>query len=195
MTNSQSTRRTFLGNIAILSAGTAFGRVTGLLPVPEPATDLQRLWHQFYRPLGGRTNGETLPGENNTLSPGNGHSHKQGTVISFPDHHLLAQPTWVYWNGQKKAADVIVTFCNRAGEKQFRLNRFELEALNRLATGNPGADIMALLKEAARNRFSSSGKKAPLVIQAKVTRSSRVHIHTKLVRNETSTRNQFIVQA
>ena len=194
MKSSPSTRRNFLGNIAILSVGAAFGNVTKALPVLLPEEDLERQWNRFCQQHNAGPASLTHTGENNIPAPGNGHVHETGALISFPAHGLLARPTWIYWNKQKrKAADVIITFFDSAGEKQFRLNRFELAALSRLAAEAPSTDTITLLKESARSRFLK-GVKAPLSVQAKISRGQQVHIRTRLFQNETSTSNQFIVQ-
>ena len=196
MKNSSTSRRAFLGNLAILSAGTALGGVNSLLPVQQPAADLQAEWKNFYRRHGGQPDDNILSVENNTLLPCKGHIHQPGTVISFPGHYLLAQPTWVYWSEQKKSvADVIITFYDASGTKQFRLNRFELEALGFLATQEPETDLLALLNKAKQTGSSQAGEKAPLLLQAKIRTGRQLQIRTRLFEKESSAEKQLFNHA
>lgn len=193
MKKSSTSRRIFLGNIALLSAGTAFGGVTTLLSGPPAAADPEKEWKRFCRQHGARPAGQLLPGEHPALVPGKGHFHETGDPVCFPAHGLLAQPTWVYWNEQKtKAADVILTFYPTADTKCFRLNRFELEALAQLNTEPDGVDLLALLHQSSQARSFPEKRKAPLAVQTKIGRGGQVQIRTRLFQKVTSTQKQLI---
>lgn len=195
MTNSPTSRRTFLSNLAILSVGTAFGNVPQLFPNAQPATDLQAQWKKFCHRLGGQPTSSDLFIENQTLLPGKGHWHEPGSLICFADHQLMAQPTWIYWTEKKtKPADVVITFYNASGDKLFRLNRFELEALTRLGAKNTNSDILALLQaNACYSRTGAAREKAPLTVKAKIAGRRQVHLQTLLHQQETTTIHRDIV--
>jgi hypothetical protein len=192
MNQSQTSRRSFLGSLAILSAGAAFGSVTNLISA-TPGDDLQQQWKQFCRLHGGRVATEALPEPASAPVPSKGHFFQHDAVIFFPDHNLLAQPTWVYWREEKtRPADVIITFYrnDEAKSKLCRLNRFELEALQALTATEEQKDGLALLKETAQRR--SSSKQAPLVVRTSVRKGQQVHIFTKVLEKESLLKKQLI---
>jgi hypothetical protein len=193
MNTTQSSRRQFLGSLAMLSAGTAFGSVTRLIPTAL-SPDLQQQWKQFWKQNGGRPSMETEPqNAANTLVAGKGHFYQNGPMIAFSEHNLLAQPTWVYWTEQKtKPADIIITFFKNdaAKTKLFRLNRFELEALNELPKEEGQKEVLTLLKEATQK--PSDDRKAPLMIKAKVQKDQQVSVHTRFFEKEFSKKKQLI---
>ncbi|RYZ46078.1 MAG: hypothetical protein EOO14_24990, partial [Chitinophagaceae bacterium] len=142
MHNSQSSRRSFLGSLAILSAGSVFGSFSRLVP-EAPTTDLYREWKQFCRQNCGQLSLLALPGT--ALAPCKGHWYEVGEAIAFPLHNLLVQPTWVFWSEAKgKPADLVITLYenNRDKTKLGRLNRFEWEALMSLPEGVESRDVI-----------------------------------------------------
>ncbi|HEU4902274.1 MAG TPA: hypothetical protein VFT06_05755, partial [Flavisolibacter sp.] len=192
MNQSQTSRRSFLGSLAILSAGAAFGSVTNFFSA-SPDADLQQQWKEFCRQHGGRVATGALPGIGNAPVPSKGHCFQHDAVIFFPDHNVLAQPTWIYWQEEKaRPADVIITFYrnDEAKSKLCRLNRFELKALQALPAADEQKDGLALLKEMALHR--SSSRPAPLSVKTTVQRGQRVHIFTRVSEKETLLTKQLI---
>ena len=192
MNQSQTSRRSFLGSLAILSAGAAFGAGTPFFSA-APGADLQQQWKQFCRQHGGHEANETLPKGANALVPSKGHFFQHDAVIFFPEHNLLAQPTWVYWREEKtRPADVIITFYHNdeTKSKLCRLNRFELEALQALPAEDDQKDGLALLKETEKGRASS--KQVPLLLKTTVRKGQQVHIVTKISGKESLLQKKLI---
>jgi hypothetical protein len=192
MNQSQTSRRSFLGSLAILSAGAAFGSATNLFSA-APGEDLQQQWKQFCRQHSGLSSTEALPQTDGALLPSKGHFYQHGAVIFFPNHKVLAQPTWVYWHEEKtRPADVIITFYknDEARTKLFRLNRFELEALRALPATEEQKDGLTLLKEAAQHR--TSAKPAPLAVKTNVRKGQQVHIFTRISEKEVLLKKKLI---
>lgn len=190
MINSQSSRRNFLGSLAILSAGSAFGSVSRLVP-EIPATDLHLAWKQFCRQNGGQLCDLALPGAA-TLAPCKGHWYKTGEVIAFPQHNLLAQPTWVFWSEtMAKPADMVITlYENDAAKTRLcRLNRFEWEALSVMPNAPESQDVVALMKKTGK----PTGKKSSNASALKVTvrKGRNVSITARLKQQEVTINKQF----
>ena len=158
---SQYNRRSFLGSLAILSVGTAFGSTAKQFSPGGSANDLQKEWNSFWKKSGGRAHpGLSGPRSGNNSSDTKGHSYKYGDMIYFPKEDILAQPTWIFWNDGTKAADVVVSFYdnNQPAACIIRLNRYEMEALYRLSE-EPGSNelLSAFLNSGKRKRNPSAG--------------------------------------
>jgi hypothetical protein len=193
MINSQSSRRNFLGSLAILFAGSAFGSLTRLVP-ETPAPDLYRAWKQFCRQNGGQLCRLALP-DAATLAPCKGHWYETGEVIAFPQYNLLAQPTWVYWSEEKtKPADIIITLYKNdaAKTKLARLNRFEWEGLQSLPVDSEPLDVVALMKEACRPHASAKKKNASVSLKVVVRKGRNINISARLKQQEVSINKQFL---
>jgi len=157
---SQYNRRNFLGSLAILSVGTAFGSPAKHFSPVNSTNDLQEDWRKFWKKSGGsvyHSLSDMNKGNNTTGTKG--HSYKYGEVIYLPKENILAQPTWIYWNGTRPA-DVIVTFfeSNHSSSPVIRLNRYEIDVLYRLSS-EPGSEelLSAFLNSGKRIRNSSTG--------------------------------------
>jgi len=141
MTISQYNRRNFLSSLAILSVGTAFGSKLNHFTPAIAANDLQKKWRAFWKKSGGSVfyslaDLNSLYNQKRTK----GHRYKYGEIIYFAKENILAQPTWIFWSNDNKPADVVVTLFenNHSFKKIIRLNRYEMDALYRLAEGpNP----------------------------------------------------------
>lgn len=193
MINSQSSRRNFLGSLAILSAGSVFGSVTRLVP-ETPAPDLYVAWKQFCRQNGGQSCNLALPGAA-ALAPCKGHWYETGETIAFPQHNLLAQPTWVYWSEEKtKPADVIITLYKNdaAKTKLARLNRFEWEALQSLPAASEPRDVVALMKEACSHHASAKQKNASVSLKVTVRKGRNINISARLYQQDVTINKQFL---
>lgn len=193
MINSQSSRRNFLGSLAILSAGSAFGSLTRLVP-ETPSPDLLREWKQFCRQNGGQLSSLVLP-DITTFAPCKGHWYETGEIIAFPQHNLLAQPTWVYWSEEKtKPADVIITLYKNdaAKTKLARLNRFEWEALQSLPADSEPQDVVALMKKACTPYTSAKQRNKSVSLKVTVHKGRNINISTRLNQKEVIINKQFL---
>lgn len=193
MTNNQSSRRLFLSSMAILTVGTAFGSVSGILPDIVPPADLKLLWKQFYLRQGGHAT--ILQTETESVLPNKGHWYEMGSVILFPKQNMLAQPTWVYWSENKKnAADVIITFYenNSKRKKLFRLNRFEWEAFMQVPAIIPQQDIFAIMNETCQSRSCKSKSPSLRPLKVNVRKGREVSITARLSEQEISIHKKFI---
>ncbi|WP_121353650.1 twin-arginine translocation signal domain-containing protein [Flavisolibacter nicotianae] len=191
MNSSNTSRRSFLGSLAVLSAGAAFGSVGQFLPLPQ-TEDLQQLWKNFSTKNSGRRFSGTVQQDGN-LPVANGHFHRDGDAVVFSEHHLVAKPTWIYWNEEaRRPSDVVVTFFSADGEneKLFRLNRFELEALQALPMEEETTDSILLLK---RSLQKTSASKPPLLkVKAKVRKGQQVNIIASVLEKETVLNKKII---
>lgn len=184
MNSSNTSRRSFLGSLAVLSAGAAFGSVSKILPLPQ-TEDLQQLWKNFSTQNSGRHfTGALLPVGNFPVA--GGHFHRDGEAVVFPEHNLVARPTWIYWSEEKKRpSDVVITFYSAEGEneKRFRLNRFELEALRALPVNEESSDSIHLLKESWQK--TSASEPRLLKVKAKVRKGQQINIIASISEKET----------
>jgi hypothetical protein len=155
---SQYNRRNFLSSLAILSAGTAFGSTAKYFSPASSTKDLQQDWKKFWKNSGGQVyHSITVLDSGNNRSDTKGHSYKYGEIIYLPKENILAQPTWIFWNGGTRPADVIVTFFenNHASSPVIRLNRYEMDVLYRLSTAPGTEDVLsASLNNSKRSRNS-----------------------------------------
>jgi hypothetical protein len=161
MITSPYNRRNFLSSLAILSAGTAFGSSLKHFSAATSANDLQKEWTKFWKKSGGRVY-YSLTGQDggSNNKDTKGHSYKYGEMIYFPKENFLAQPTWIFWNGRTKAADVVITLFenNHLCTPVIRYNRYEMDALYRLSK-EPGSEglLSASLNNGKRNKGASAG--------------------------------------
>ena len=192
MLNNQNSRRNFLGSLAILAAGTAFGSATKLFSDSTSTEDLEAQWKQFCRQQGGQTAGLQMAIE--PLLPNKGHWHKEGKVVFFPEPNLLVQPTWVYWSEDKrKPADVVMTFYeNKDGNKKlFRLNRFEWEAFRQVSVDAEEQDVFALMKDTCLPRSGNKKTASSPALKVGIEKGKQVSITAKLSQQKISIRKQF----
>jgi hypothetical protein len=135
----QTTRRSFLSSLAILSAGVAVGSPVDVFSNEDPRQDLEDQWQNFWKRHGGKLlNREVAIKIHASINPCSGHKYRVGQVVYFPHDNILAQPTWIFWGAKKnKPSDVVIAFFkNEEGhEKILRVNRFEFEAMHVLFPG------------------------------------------------------------
>ncbi|ULT44307.1 hypothetical protein KRR40_13725 [Niabella defluvii] len=127
----QASRRGFLSNLAILTAGVAMGGNTSGLFITEQNAkpdNLETVWESFCKSR--LSSPYLLPIENRReIEACKGHEHREGKAVYFPEEGVVAQPVWIYWAANKnKPSDVIVNFYND-DVAIVSLNQFELMAL------------------------------------------------------------------
>jgi hypothetical protein len=171
----QNSRRNFLNNIAILSAGTAFKPATKYFPSIIEQEDLQKKWELFWKKSGGQKfyTFTDLQSQNNLFNT-KGHLYKNGEIIYFSKENILAQPTWIYWgNSLSKPADVVITlFDNNSSLKKIsRLNRFEIDALYKVSNDHCNDNLL----EAHCNNVKPAGNAISLLKnKISITKNSEV---------------------
>lgn len=137
MTKNQHGRRNFLSCLAILSAGTVIGSPLKSAGISEKDVSLDKKWATFWEGYGGElVKGNRTSTMQNEITNTAGHHYKNGEIIFFSKENILAQPTWIYWGENNTCpADVVITLFknNETQSKISRLNRFEIEALYKLA--------------------------------------------------------------
>lgn len=148
----ETTRRSFLGSLAVLAAGAAVSSPVRLFSGQPVPTGLQQQWDLFCRRHEGSTFYGSYPnGDEYMLPEVAGHTYKSGKAICFREAGLLALPVWIYW-GTDKPADVCITLFEKATgpwKKIRRLNNYELQGLNALSAEVGGMELLAALKESA----------------------------------------------
>jgi hypothetical protein len=137
MTKNQHGRRNFLSCLAILSAGTVIGSPLKSSVKEDREVSLDKKWATFWEDYGGElAKGNSKSTMQNEIANTAGHYYKNGEVVFFSKENILAQPTWIYWGeGNTYPADVVITLFenNEKQNKISRLNRFEIDALYKLA--------------------------------------------------------------
>lgn len=100
-----------------------------------------------------------------------GHRHKAGSIVSFNDAGMLAQPTFIYWGNSSKPADMLIRFFeNSAPYKTIRtLNRFEMEAFIQLAGTKQPQELLQLACSNGNNKMNR--------MQVKTTVKKRRQVH------------------
>lgn len=127
----QASRRGFLSNLAILTAGVAIGGNTSGFSVTKyraKSDDLETVWASFCKSKS--TSPYLQPIENQReIEACKGHEHYEGKAVYFPEESVIAQPIWIYWAANKnKPSDVIINFY-KDGVAIGSLNQFEIKAL------------------------------------------------------------------
>lgn len=172
----KNSRRSFLGSLAILSAGTVFGSSPMQHFFSADVADLQREWKLFFTRAGAKEYGgaANLPGL--CIPPEmKGHAGKAGKAIHFENEHLLAQPVWIFWqNNANKPSDVVITvFEDRHPYKRIAtLNRFELEGLLLVSKKTSQRELLlaSCTKKGQENKLQGS-----VQTYTKIKRRSQVH--------------------
>jgi hypothetical protein len=180
--HSQTSRRSFLSSLAILSAGAAFGSAADFYPVDRSIPDLQKQWNNFWKEHGGKPFHELIQlCDHAIIKPCNGHFYKPGKMIYFSHANILAQPTWVYWGKEKnKPSDVIITFLKNdpGNEKILRINRFELEAMSVLFSDKNEKTSIPILNETLPFRASIENSGWKLKIKTRINKWQNAQIST-----------------
>ena len=127
-----TSRRFFLSNVAVLSAGMAIGRVKALaLPAgAHSQPSMQQEWEQFRNNNGGQIVSESALPLKKRITPCKGHEHKTGESVYFPKAGIYAQPVWIYWLcDASRPSDMVIHFYKKDGTT-ICINRYELAALS-----------------------------------------------------------------
>ncbi|MCH5715921.1 hypothetical protein [Niabella hibiscisoli] len=143
----QASRRGFLGNLVILTAGVALGNKPGIIPDGNSSTNLEMLWKNFCRQQAGRSFSGVVKTKKEII-PCKGHQHQEGPMY-FPKENIIAQPVWIHWACNKtRPSDVIVNFYQQDGGV-VSINQFELKSLTQMALlpdKSQALDLTELLK-------------------------------------------------
>nr|WP_294907510.1 twin-arginine translocation signal domain-containing protein [uncultured Lacibacter sp.] len=182
MNLNNNSRRSFLTNAAILTAGFAVISPAQLFANPAPSANLKHSWKDFCTKHKAELLLKTEDVKDEAVNRiAKGHVAVEGEFVHFRQEQLIARPIWIYW-GEKTATpdDVIITFFTAGStpEKLFRLNRFELEGLLQLAKQNDRANLVMLLKEDNINRLNKNTNQAQLIVKAKVGSGKKVAIES-----------------
>lgn len=140
----QASRRVFLNNLAILSAGVALGNnAASIFSNNYLSPDLEKCWKTFCQQQLAKLYSGILETRKEIVTC-KGHEHREGDLMHFPEDNLIAQPLWVYWAVNKnKPSDVIINFY-KDGVAIGTLNQFELKAL--YETKDEASPLTAFLK-------------------------------------------------
>jgi hypothetical protein len=192
----QTSRRTFMSSIALLSAGAALGSANDFFLLGKIKGSLKQQWSSFWKQNGGSASYRSVQSEEKFLLPCcNGHIHKTGEIIYFSEFNMLAQPTWIYWGKEKSNPDdVVITFFENShpAKKIFRINRFELETVCALSDDENIAHPLEILKQ--RATVYSDWQKADndLRITTSVSNGKNVRIVAKYSKKEITIENKLI---
>lgn len=142
----QASRRGFLSNLAILTAGVAIGGHTSGLFITQHKSktdDLETVWASFCKSR--LASPYLLPIENRReIEACKGHEHREGEAVYLPEEGVIAQPVWIYWAAnQNKPSDVIMNVY-KEGVAVGTLNQFEVRAL--CETKDEANRLMAFLQ-------------------------------------------------
>ena len=196
MINTQNSRRNFLSSMAILSAGAAFGSVTDFISPGNSTKNLKQLWNSFCTQYYGYPF-ISAGADKTVMDTCKGHYQKNGEMVFFSQEKLLAQPTWIYWGGNKsQPADIIITFYHNDKEqtKAFRVNRFELEGLIGLTAGTNENGIITGFKENIIKHSPNGIRQKGLVVKTTIQKgkyakifaansTNKITIDSKLIYN------------
>ena len=160
-TNTPTNRRSFLSTLAVLTAGAAFGSAIDFLSPMYAKGDLLAQWKAFCKQNSGRSSIQNIQvDEAYMLQPFKGHIYEKGTTTYFETEGMMAQPTWIYWGCKKSSPDdVVITFTKGSGhtKQTFRLNRYEMEALQSLNSERISVSETRVLEDVA---FARKNKKS-----------------------------------
>ena len=178
-----NSRRSFLSNAAILTAGFAIASPAQILANTGAAESIKQSWASFWQMQQG-----TLWQQNTQLKDdavtklAKGQLYTAGEIVHFKQADLIARPLWIYW-GEKKTTpdDVIITFFSNKAEpkKLFRLNRFELDGLLQLAQQHERTDFVAFLKEDHQNRLAiNNNNQSKFLVKTQIRNRREVQINS-----------------
>lgn len=188
MNVSHNSRRSFLTNAAILTAGFAIASPVQLLANTAVTENIKQSWAFFWQMQQGMLWQQNIQLKDDAVTKlAKGQSYTTGEVVYFEEANLMARPLWIYW-GEKKTTpdDVILTFFSNkeTPEKLFRLNRFELEGLLQLAKQQERTDFVALLKEDHQNRLATSNNnQSKFVVKTQIRNQRSVQIDSSFARH------------
>lgn len=125
----QTSRRIFLSNLAIITAGTIWARtVPSLFTENRELPGPESTWNAVCTRYKGSAESRILINKKE-LPSCNGHTYREGQLIYFPAEKIRAQPVWIYWANNKRPSDLIVHFY-RHDHSVMTLNLYELQALS-----------------------------------------------------------------
>src|ERR1043165_9519905 len=184
MKNNQTSRRSFLGTLAILSAGAAFGSVRNFYTGEQTSSGLQQQWEDFCKLYGGQWHiGKIKLNEQASFVPCNGLVYKDGKMIHFPEEQILAIPTWIYREKEMaKPIDVVITFLNNDGQKICRMTRFEMEGLQAISAETGHHKLLPVIE----GMQSLHEKKNKTRVLAKIKRGKNEQFVTSFSGQQTS---------
>lgn len=129
-----SSRRIFLSNLAILTAGAVWAQtLPSLFTEHGMPSGPESTWNAICALYKGSA-GSIMPVNKKELPSCKGHTHQEGQLISFPAEKIRAQPVWIYWANPQRPSDLIVHFYKQ-DDSVVTLNQYELQAL--LNPGDP----------------------------------------------------------
>lgn len=174
-----NSRRSFLANAAMLTAGFAIASPSQLFAQSAASDNLKESWKNFCQTQNGQLLHQSIQLHDQALSVVcKGHHVYAGEMISFEAENIIAQPIWVYWGEQRTVPnDVIITFFSTKGEKLFRINRFELEGLQQLANDGGHADLISLLQKERASVLSKTEQRL-LFVKTEIRSNREVQINS-----------------
>jgi hypothetical protein len=176
-----NSRRSFLANAAILTAGFAIASPAQLLANTATTENIKQRWTSFCQLQQGIRWQKNIQLKDDAVARiAKGQLYNTGEIVHFEEADVIARPLWIYWS-EKKAIpdDVIITFFSNkeTPEKLFRLNRFELEGLLKLAKQQDRTDFVAFLKEDHQNRLATNNNsQSKLVVKTRVSTKQTIRI-------------------
>ena len=176
-----NSRRSFLANAAILTAGFAIASPAQLLANTATTENIKQRWTSFCQLQQGIRWQKNIQLKDDAVARiAKGQLYNTGEIVHFEEADVIARPLWIYWS-EKKAIpdDVIITFFSNkeTPEKLFRLNRFELEGLLKLAKQQDRTDFVAFLKEDHQNRLATNNNsQSTLVVKTRVSTKQTIRI-------------------
>lgn len=176
----QASRRGFLSNLAILTAGVALGsNVSGIMPNGNSSPNLEVLWKNFCRQQAGKSYPGVVKSKKEII-PCKGHQHQEGELIYFTKENIIAQPVWIHWACNKnRPSDVIINFYRQDGGVT-SINQFELKSLvqmQHLPGSNGAQDLTELLK------VDDSGRRL-YAIQTRIGSNNRISTQIEAVKTQ-----------
>ncbi|MGZ3911200.1 MAG: hypothetical protein ACXVBR_14005 [Flavisolibacter sp.] len=187
MSLNPTSRRSFLGSMAILSAGAAFGSAASVISGTGHPTDLRKEWSDFCFYLGGLPSRKPAPLEKDpVLASCKGHTHQTGDLVHFRKDGLLAQPTWIFWDREKShPSDVVITFFEEGDlAKAFRINRFELQGIKELARESKAGNLLSLLHQEANKKENAVKGPRNLDVRTCIVEGRKARVHAILAGKE-----------
>ncbi|MGN7784242.1 twin-arginine translocation signal domain-containing protein [Niabella sp. 22666] len=155
----QASRRGFLSNLAILTAGVAIGSNTSGLFITQhkaKTDDLETMWASFCESR--LASPYLLPIENRReIEACKGHEHREGKAVYFSEEGMIAQPVWIYWGtNTQQPSDVIISFYQSGGRIN-SINQYELKSLSEATafSGHSRAGSLSFFLESKNQKTSS----------------------------------------
>jgi hypothetical protein len=129
------------------------------------------------------------------LQPCTGHIYEKGATTYFENEGMMAQPTWIYWGSKKSSPDdVVITFTKGSGtaKQTFRLNRYEIEALQSLNKEEGNVSNRKVLEDVAyvrKNKKRSKDFYIKTKVEQKTAKIEVKHFQKSLTINKNNLYN------